>query len=152
MVVSSLHIYLYLPGQMPKFCKSGLTVNKEPTSVAGSPPVYRFQQSVSLHSLSHRLSLVLQLSQRFAFSEVNERDSLPLACCWPTSNCWTQLSAHKLEVSARSWPGKRARDSCDNRYLNAMGYICLAGYKARIWHTRIPDRVSGCMFCHGWGW
>lgn len=97
----SAHI-LYLPGHMPKLCKLGLTLNKETTSVTGFHLVYVLQQSVSPHLLSHRLSLVLQLSQQFVFSEVNERDSPTLACCWPTSNCWTQLWAHKLEVSARS--------------------------------------------------
>lgn len=31
-------------------------------------------------------------------------------------------------------------------------YIYLAGYKAHIWHRRVPDCVSGNTFCHGWGW
>ena len=64
----SAHI-LYLPGHMPKLCESGLTLNKEPISVTGFPPVYLLQQSFSLHLLSHRLSLVLHLSQSFFESQ-----------------------------------------------------------------------------------
>ena len=138
-----------LPRHMAKLCELGLTLNKEPTSVAGFHLVHCLQHLVSFLLLSHRLNLILKMPQRYVFSQVDEQESLTPARCSLNSNYWTQLQAHKLEVSARSQPGKCSQDSCDNRHSNAMQYICLIGFKARLWqHTR----SQSCVWQHVLPW
>lgn len=101
-------LVLYLLEYVQKFCRSGLTLNKEePTSAAGffpglQPPAVGL--SPSPHPLTQPCTSIVTKICAFRSERATQPD--------PGTLLSRQLSCEpKLEVPARSWPGERAWDS-----------------------------------------